>query len=551
MDREASAKPGEGQCFLQVTKQRAGWKLPIFLTLCLLQGSALTPPQRRPHLRCLRTVSLPSAPRLWAKETLTPFSPLCGRGKTSIADANALKGPRLVSGEPGGTVTIQCHYAPLAINVYERKYWCRLSPLTSFCHTIVSTTGYAHLGYRGRVTFADFPQRGLFVVRLSQLSPDDVGRYRCGIGKRNDMFFFSMNLNVSAGLSSAVPPPTLAAGELVVASLGTATPVANRWTPATSRMTERQGTGFHRVALTPGTRKTTASAEGRQTPGTTGAAALGTGSRVESSVRTTVPIPESSASTIGDMSNTTEGVWVWDTNGSVGDSGRPSEEGREITTTEADRPQEEAEKVRTALDVVGKVIGTIRPTTLVSEKRVQEILQEATAIAKPQALGSIERTTPAAGVWTLGPSSIQVASEEGATAGDLDTPAGYSDPQATPSQAPAAGPRRPLGKGYSMKRASPGEKNISRILTPVSTVLFPLTLVALVLLQRRLRINRPSQETEGTAGVTLIQMTHFLELSLQPDQLPHVERKIFRDESPPQARLTVPERHPGPQGMEQ
>lgn len=104
-----------------------------------------------------------------------------------------------MSGEPGGTVTIQCHYAPLAINVYERKYWCRLSPLTSFCHTIVSTTGYAHLGYRGRVTFADFPQRGLFVVRLSQLSPDDVGRYRCGIGKRNDMFFFSMNLTVSAG----------------------------------------------------------------------------------------------------------------------------------------------------------------------------------------------------------------------------------------------------------------------------------------------------------------------------------------------------------------
>lgn len=53
-------------------------------------GSALTPPQRRPHLRCLRTVSLPSAPRLWAKETLTPFSPLCGRGKTSIAGAMTL-----------------------------------------------------------------------------------------------------------------------------------------------------------------------------------------------------------------------------------------------------------------------------------------------------------------------------------------------------------------------------------------------------------------------------------------------------------------------------
>lgn len=35
------------QCFLQVTKQRAGWKLPIFLTLCLLQGESQTQPRLR------------------------------------------------------------------------------------------------------------------------------------------------------------------------------------------------------------------------------------------------------------------------------------------------------------------------------------------------------------------------------------------------------------------------------------------------------------------------------------------------------------------------
>uniref|UniRef100_A0A7N5KI83 Immunoglobulin V-set domain-containing protein n=1 Tax=Ailuropoda melanoleuca TaxID=9646 RepID=A0A7N5KI83_AILME len=95
--------------------------------------------------------------------------------------ANALKGPRLVSGETGGAVTIQCHYTPLSINKHVRKYWCRLSPVTWICHTIVSTTNYTHLGYRGRVALADFPRRGLFVVRLSQLSPDDGGPFPCGL----------------------------------------------------------------------------------------------------------------------------------------------------------------------------------------------------------------------------------------------------------------------------------------------------------------------------------------------------------------------------------
>lgn len=56
-----------------------------------------------------------------------------------------------------------------------------------------------------------------------------------------------------------------------------------------------------------------------------------------------------------------------------------------------------------------------------------------------------------------------------------------------------------------------------------------------------------AQETEKAPGVTLIQMTHLLELSLQPDQLPHVERKILQeDSSPAHATMRVPERDPGP-----
>lgn len=105
-----------------------------------------------------------------------------------------------MSGGPGGAVAIRCRYSPLSINKHARKYWCRISPVTRVCHTVVSTTNYTRLGYRGRVALADYPQGGLFVVTLSRLSPEDVGRYRCGIGNRNNMFFSSMNLTVSTGM---------------------------------------------------------------------------------------------------------------------------------------------------------------------------------------------------------------------------------------------------------------------------------------------------------------------------------------------------------------
>ncbi|KAG5202136.1 hypothetical protein JEQ12_003526 [Ovis aries] len=137
--------------FLQVTSQRAGWRMLIFLLMCLLPA------------------------------------------------ASALTGPRLVSGESGGAVTIRCRYPRSAINSHQRKYWCRLRPSTGVCRTIVSTNHYTHLRYRGRVALADFPKRGLFVVRLSQLTPEDEGRYRCGLGSSNNALFLSMNLTVSPG----------------------------------------------------------------------------------------------------------------------------------------------------------------------------------------------------------------------------------------------------------------------------------------------------------------------------------------------------------------
>ncbi|XP_073073124.1 high affinity immunoglobulin alpha and immunoglobulin mu Fc receptor isoform X2 [Manis javanica] len=312
-----------------VTSQRAGWTMQILFTLCLLHGL-----------------------KAWL-----------GERKSLQLATNALKGPRLVTGEPGGAVTIQCRYAPLSIYRHQRKYWCRLNPLTWICHTIVSTNSYTHRQYHGRVALTDFRHSGLFVVRLSQLSSDDVGYYRCGVGNQNDILFFSMNLTISTGSPGTLPT---AAGELLTGSCGTATPAANRGTPGTTQTAERQGTGWERAAVTPGTSKTTASAKGRPTPGTAGAGAPGTDSWVEASLWATVSIPRSPAAATGG-------------------------------------------------------------------------------------------TMPSAGVWTLGPSGLETAAAEESVDRDLDTADGDSGPQATPSQAPASGPQRPLGKGSSMK-SSGGRK---------------------------------------------------------------------------------------------
>ncbi|XP_070252331.1 high affinity immunoglobulin alpha and immunoglobulin mu Fc receptor isoform X3 [Myotis yumanensis] len=400
MDGEAPATPG-GQ---KVANQRAGWKMQVALILCLLQA------------------------------------------------ANALKGPRLVSGEPGGAVTIQCRYTPTSINRHQRKYWCRLSPLTWLCHTVVSTNHYTHGRYSGRVALADFPHRGLFVVRLTQLSPEDGGSYRCGIGNGNDMLFLSMNLAVSAGMGSPSPSPraTSAASELVRRSFRTASPAANRWAPGTTQTRERQGTEWGRAALTPETSKRTASAKGMQTPGTPGLVAAGTVSQVESSSWATIPIPESPASAVGGMPDTAERNWLWGTRSSATNRAGAREEGRE-TTMEANRPREEAERVRIVLATDWTVIKTTGPSTLASEKQVWETRQEPSLVSTPQALGSIEGTTGAAGVWAWGPTSTEMSSAEGSTEGDLDMPAGGSGPQTAPSQDLVAGPLRPPGRGSSKK----------------------------------------------------------------------------------------------------
>ncbi|XP_070623956.1 high affinity immunoglobulin alpha and immunoglobulin mu Fc receptor isoform X3 [Bos indicus] len=507
MDLESPAKPGDPK----VTSQRAGWRMLVFLLMCLLQA------------------------------------------------ASALTGPRLVSGEPGGAVTIQCRYPSLAINSHLRKYWCRLGPPAGVCRTVVSTNRYTHLRYRGRVALADFPKRGLFVVRLSRLSPEDEGRYRCGLGNSNNALFFSMNLTVSPGLSRTIPTATLDYGELITGSFEiTSPPATKRCTRGNTQTTGRQRTGWDTVALTPGARKTTASATGRQTPGATAVVAPGTGSQVEGSVWATVPTVQSPASTVRGMTGAAERGLVWSTSNSEATRARASERERE-TTPGVNRPSEETDSVSATPGTTETAAGTIRPSPLASERWMWEPLQEETSASEPQSLGSIEGTIRAAAVWTSEPTRIEMASAEGSSEGDLDTPAGDGGARVMPSQALAAGPPGLPTEESSVKSISLEEKNFSGILTPVSSVLCLLMLVTLVLWKRKLQrkgscewgLTRPrpaeAQKTGRSSGVTLIQMTQFPELGLQPGQPPPVGRKRLQVDPPPlHASLSLPARDPGP-----
>lgn len=179
--------------------------------------------------------------------------------------------------------------------------------------------------------------------------------------------------------------------------------------------------------------------------------APGTGSQVERSVGATVPTVQSPASTGRGVTGAAALGLVWSTSDSEATRARASKRERK-TTPGADRPSEETERVSATPGAAETAAGTVRPSTLASERWMWETLQEETSASEPQGLGSIEGTIPAAAVWTSEPTHVEVASAEGSDEIDLDTPAGDGGPQVMPSQALAAGPLGPPAKESSVKR---------------------------------------------------------------------------------------------------
>lgn len=121
-----------------------------------------------------------------------------------IASGN-IYGPRLLTSHVGGSVTILCPYLTTSANKHDRKYWCKESEseYISNCRTLISTTDFIHEDYKTRISMTDIPQKGILLVTMRQLKKNDSGRYRCGIGKNNNIgLYFGMNLNISEGRKS-------------------------------------------------------------------------------------------------------------------------------------------------------------------------------------------------------------------------------------------------------------------------------------------------------------------------------------------------------------
>lgn len=114
--------------------------------------------------------------------------------KTSL---NPVFGPQQVYGLIDGSVSIKCFYPPTTVNRHDRKYWCRESSRS--CLTVVSTSGYRARGYQGRVTIVDFPEQGIMLVNISQLTLADQGTYQCGIGLNGKGLSNRVSLDISEG----------------------------------------------------------------------------------------------------------------------------------------------------------------------------------------------------------------------------------------------------------------------------------------------------------------------------------------------------------------
>uniref|UniRef100_A0A8C8VLQ3 Polymeric immunoglobulin receptor n=1 Tax=Pelusios castaneus TaxID=367368 RepID=A0A8C8VLQ3_9SAUR len=118
-----------------------------------------------------------------------------------ISRSSPIFGPRQVTGLEGGSVTVKCFYPRSNVNRHDRKYWCKES--TRQCATVISSNGYTAQDFVGRATITDYPEEGIFIVKISKLGGKDAGFYKCGIGLNERGLSFKVKLDVSQG--SKVP----------------------------------------------------------------------------------------------------------------------------------------------------------------------------------------------------------------------------------------------------------------------------------------------------------------------------------------------------------
>ncbi|XP_068930460.1 high affinity immunoglobulin alpha and immunoglobulin mu Fc receptor isoform X2 [Petaurus breviceps papuanus] len=389
---------------------------------------------------------------------MIPFFVLC-----LLQDTSALKGPRLVTGDPGGMVTIKCHYTPTPVNRHQRKYWCRLYPPQRLCHTIISTNFFISQSYQGRVTLLDLPSSGMFVVMLAQLAPEDTGYYRCGIGPRTDMVFVSMNLTVSTAQvnhsldsamltipSSIIPTTTLATRGQTMETLGTSTSAIGGQDLDTTLLAGGWGTRTRRrdptageITQAPETIRTTSATGGQdldttllaggwgtrtrrrdptageitQAPGTTGATALDMGGRFPKTIETTTGAPggqifDADLVTKGQGPGTCRGhVTPTKTSGTIGTI--TSVAGRQGSGTLGRTTPVVGTQDLDSLVVKRQEAGISRDLTLI---RVTQLPVQASS-KNIQTLGTVRFPIPGTGDWVLETTKAAYLVPEGQTSG--------------------------------------------------------------------------------------------------------------------------------------
>ncbi|GCB70552.1 hypothetical protein scyTo_0008611 [Scyliorhinus torazame] len=139
-----------------------------------------------------------------------------------------LTGPKKVSGELGGSVTVNCWYdLKYKDNV---KQWCK-GPYYITC-SVVIPTGYPE---NGRVSLTDNKTQGIFSVTMDKLMESDVGRYWCviqtGVFKYNEKVSVDIEFSEGQPQSSTMSPTTLT--------------TESTKTPVTTALTASSTANFH------------------------------------------------------------------------------------------------------------------------------------------------------------------------------------------------------------------------------------------------------------------------------------------------------------------
>lgn len=115
---------------------------------------------------------------------------------SGVSTKSPIFGPQDVSRIEGDTVSITCYYPDTSVNRHTRKYWCRQGA-SGVCTTLISSNGYLSKEYSGRANLINFPENSTFVINIAQLTQDDTGSYKCGLGINNRGLSFDVSLEVS------------------------------------------------------------------------------------------------------------------------------------------------------------------------------------------------------------------------------------------------------------------------------------------------------------------------------------------------------------------